>query len=102
MRNFPVGKIDGDNKGHLGVMINRAMTDVLRPFLEKWQVKYRHWWGHEAEEKAIPMDRQQAFPELEEFLEDWAAVRYIMRGFQQELVNVYKLVDVGATETSDK
>ena len=44
MREFPVGQITGDNKDHLGIMISRMMEDVLRPFLEKWQVKYRHWW----------------------------------------------------------
>jgi hypothetical protein len=95
MRDFPVGKINGDNRSHLGVMINRMMENVLRPFLEKWQVKYRHWWEEESNPRLSPIERQTEFPELEEFLADWSSVRWLMRQVQQELVNVYQLVNVG-------
>lgn len=95
MREFPVGKIDGDNKEHLGVMINRMMEEVLRPFLEKWQVNFRHWWENESNPRLNPLMRQQEFPELQQFLNDWSAVRWLMRKVQQELVNVYQLVNVG-------
>ncbi len=95
MRDFPVGKIDGDNKDHLGVMISRMMEDVLRPFLEKWQAKYRHWWENESNPRLSPLDRQKEFPEIEGFLDDWASVRWLMRKVQQELVKVYQLVKIG-------
>jgi len=95
MRRFPVGKIKEPNQEHLGVMIHRMMEDVLRPFLEKWQVKYRHWWENESNPRLPPLDRQKEFPELDAFLEDWASVRWLMRKVQQELVKVYQLVDIG-------
>jgi len=95
MRKFPVGKIDENNKDHLGIMINRMMEEVLRPFLEKWQVNYRHWWENESNPRLNPLKRQKEFPELELFLNDWSAVRWLMRKVQQELVNVYQLTSVG-------
>jgi hypothetical protein len=95
MRAFPVGKIAGNNQNHLGIMINRMMDDVLRPFLEKWQVKYRHWWEDESNPKLPPIERQKQFPEIEAFLADWSFVRWLMRSVQQELVNVYQLVNAG-------
>jgi len=96
MRKFPVGKIAGNNQQHLGVMISRVMEDVLRPFLEKWQVRYRHWWENESNPRLSPIKRQNEFPELKEFLDDWVAVRWLMRELQKELVKVYRLVDVVA------
>jgi len=95
MKKFPVGRIRGDNRNHLGVMINRMMEGVLRPFLEKWQVKYRHWWENESNPRLSPIDRQNDFTALEEFLEEWSSVRWLMRCVQKELVTVYKLVEVG-------
>ena len=96
MRKFPVGKIQTDNQQHLGVMINRVLENVLRPFLEKWQVRYRHWWENESNPRLLPIARQAGFPELNEFLDDWCAVRGLMRELQKKLIRVYSLVDVGA------
>jgi len=67
---------------------------VLRPFLEKWQVRYRHWWEHESNPRLVPLTRQAEFPELEKLLVDWSAVRSIMRAVRDELVSAYNLVDV--------
>ena len=36
MRKFPVGKLKESKQEHLGVLINRILNDVFRPFLEKW------------------------------------------------------------------
>ncbi len=96
MRRFPVGKLKepGQDEAHLGVLISRIMAHVLRPFLEKWQVKYRHWWEHESNPRLPPVKRQADFPELEAFLADWSAVRCIMRAVRDELVRAYKLIDV--------
>lgn len=96
MRKFPVGKITGDNKQHLGVMISRVMDDVLRPFLEKWQVYFRHWWENESNPRLNPIERQKEFPELTNFLSDWSSLRWLLRELQKEIVNVYSLVEVGA------
>lgn len=96
MRKFPVGKIAGNHQDHLGVMISRMMEEVLRPFLEKWQVKYRHWWENDGNPRISPIERQSEYPELNEFLDDWASVRWLLRQVKNELVSVYKLVDVGA------
>jgi len=96
MRKFPVGKISGDHNQHLGVMISRVMEDVLRPFLERWQIKYRHWWENESNPRLNPIERQKEFPELKEFLNDWSSLRWIMRELRDELIEVYSLVDAGA------
>ena len=95
MRRFPVGRLSINQQNHLGVMINRVMSDVLRPFLEKWQVEYRHWWDNESNPRLAPLERQDEYPRLNEFLADWTAVRWLMRELQKELVRVYDLVDVG-------
>lgn len=94
MRKFPVGRLGGVHQNHLGVMIARVMSEVLRPFLEKWQVDYRHWWEYESNQDMMPLERQKQFPKLQEFLDDWASVRWLMRQLQKELVDVYKLVEV--------
>ena len=93
MRKFPVGRLSCSSEDHLGVMISRLMTNVLRPFLERWQVKYRHWWDNESNPRLPPFDRQAEFPELKEFIEDWTALRWLMRKLQKELVQAYHLVD---------
>lgn len=94
MRSFPVGKLERDVQNHLGVLINNVMADVLRPFLEKWQVDYRHWWEHQSNPQLLPFQRQLEYPKLKEFLKDWSDVRKIMRGLQQKLVRAYRLVEV--------
>jgi len=94
MRKFPVGKLTIDIQDHLGVMISRVMSDVLRPFLEKWQVDYRHWWDYESDKDKPPLQRQLEYPKLTDFLEDWCSVRWLMRKLQKELVRIYKLVEV--------
>lgn len=95
MRRFPVGRLQANQQNHLGVMISRVMADVLRPFLEKWQVEYRHWWEYQSNPRKAPLDRQSEFPRKDEFLDDWTAVRWLMRELQEKLVKVYDLIDVG-------
>jgi hypothetical protein len=94
MRKFPVGRLQGDVKNHLGVIISKMLSDVLRPFLEKWQSDYRHWWENQSNPRVEPMERQKSYPQHDEMLEDWANVRVLMRALQQKLVEVYKLIDV--------
>lgn len=95
MRRFPVGKLSITHKDHLGAMVSRAMANVLRPFLEKWQVDYRHWWEHQSNPRLTPIERQSQYPRLKDLLADWSAVRWLMRELQKELVRVYDLPDVG-------
>jgi hypothetical protein len=45
MRKFPVGKLKESKQEHLGVLINRILNDVFRPFLESWNGPYRAWWA---------------------------------------------------------
>lgn len=91
MRKFPVGKLGGKSKDHLGAMISEMIEKVLRPFLEKWQAKYRHWWDNESNPRIPPMKRQQEFPSKDFFLADWTAMRWLMRQVQFEIVKVYSL-----------
>lgn len=94
MRKFPIGKIAGQNKNHLGAVISRCMDKVMRPFLEKWHIEYRHWWENMSNPRLSPFDRQKEYPKRNEFLADWCNLRLVMRAFKDELVKVYSLVDV--------
>lgn len=94
MRKFPVGAIRIDNSEHLGVLINRVLTNVLRPFLEKWHSPFRHWWEIQSNPQLPPFDRQAEYPDREKLLKDWTALRWLMRKLQQRLISAYKLVDV--------
>lgn len=92
MRKFPVGRLSIENDKHLGVTVSNMLSEVLRPFLEKWQIKFRHWWETESNPRLPPIDRQKEFPESDEFLSDWASVRWLMKEVQKELVETYSLI----------
>ncbi|MDH7602569.1 MAG: hypothetical protein QHI38_10540 [Armatimonadota bacterium] len=94
MRRFPVGRLSKDQSRHLGVLINDLMVSVLRPFLEKWQADFRHWWQTEADQSLPPFERQVRYPRYAEFLEDWCNVRLLMRDLLGVLRTAYELVDV--------
>ncbi|WP_313707167.1 hypothetical protein [Massilia sp.] len=106
MRQFPVcstyvrpRKIFGIPTGaginnHLGALIHRFMRDILRPFLETWQADYRFWWENISDKTLPPVDRQRAYPKLSNMISQWSDLRAIMRAIQDELVFMYKLVDV--------
>lgn len=96
MRKYPVGQLERKKtkEGHLGVLINDLMNNVLRPFLEKWQSDFRHWWENESNSKLPPFKRQEQYPHYKDFLKDWSDVRSIMRGLRKELIKKYQLVDV--------
>lgn len=94
MRQFPVGRISITEKDHLGILISRMMENILRPFLEKWHVNYRHWWENNSNPRLSPFDRQSEYPNLKEFLADWSAIRWLMREVQKELVRIYSLIDI--------
>lgn len=95
MRQFPVGAINAKGiENHLGALIHRAIRDVLRPFLETWQADYRFWWENTGDKALPPFERQKAYPKLNDMISQWSDVRAIMRAIQDELVSMYKLVDV--------
>ncbi len=94
MRKFPVGRIDKPTKDHLGVMIQRILTDALRPFLEKWQGNYRSWWELQMKTPRNPFEVQAEFMDLKALLEDWSAIRRIMRRAAHEICEAYQLEPV--------
>jgi hypothetical protein len=96
MRQFPVGKIAPTAKieNHLGALIYRAIRDVLRPFLEKWQADYRFWWENVSDKTLDPFERQKAYPQIKQMIAEWINVRVIMRAIQNQLMKEYKLVNV--------
>jgi len=95
LRGFPVGAIQARGvENHLGSLIHRAIRDVLRPFLERWQAVYRFWWDNESDKNLSPFERQKHFAELKDMLSQWSDLRAIMRAIQDQLVLKYKLVDV--------
>jgi hypothetical protein len=96
MRKFPVGQLKRNKTKHLGVLINDLMVHVLRPFLEKWQADFRHWWNQcdDRTKKLPPFVRQKKYPKYKEFIEDWRNMRLLMRELQAALIKAYNLVDV--------
>ena len=92
MRAFPVGRIKDFRQDHLGVLINRILANVLRPFLEKWNGQYRSWWEASAEKNVSAYVAQKEFPKHDEFIGDWAALRLIMRKVERTLAEQYQLV----------
>lgn len=100
MRRYPVGRIAAGDKQHLGFFIAALIEVVLRPFLEKWQASYRYWWRCECQRlpQVSPFERQEGYPELQEMLADWQAVRRFCRSAAKELVEQFELPDVMALE----
>jgi len=94
MRKFPVGRLSKDEDKHLGLLINELMVGVLRPFLEKWQANYRHWWDAEANPKLPPFERQKLYPHYAELLEDWTNLRLLVREVMNILVHSYQLTSM--------
>ncbi len=94
MRKFPVGKIESADKYHLGNFTCAIMNDILRPFLELWQGDFRYWFDVATRSRPddTPFLIQKDFPELEEFLGDWANLRSLMRSVAQTLASEYQLV----------
>ena len=92
MRRFPVGRIKDPRQIHLGVLINRILANVLRPFLEKWNGRYRSWWSKASKGDGSPYEIQEQFPERADFLKDWSDIRKIMREAETQLAKQYKLV----------
>lgn len=92
MRKFPVGRIKDFRQEHLGVLISRILSNVMRPFLEKWNGQYRAWCAKRHLIKDHPYEEQKCFPKHDEFLADWTALRLIMRQVERKLAEQYKLV----------
>lgn len=92
MSEFPVGRI-GKREHHLGFFILRMMEIVIRPFLEKWQARYRHWWSM-TDDETSPFERQQSYPHWQELTADWSAMRSFCRETATELVETYELVEL--------
>jgi hypothetical protein len=92
MRQFPVGRIKDFREEHLGILISRILANVLRPFLEKWNCRYRSWWAKALKQEGSPFDIQKTFPDLKEFLADWTALRLIMRQVEKKMAAQYKLI----------
>jgi hypothetical protein len=91
MRQFPVGRIKDPRQIHLGILINRILARILRPFLETSAGKYRAWWANQPKEGS-PYEIQKQYPDAEKFLKDWADVRVVMREVETKLAEQYKLV----------
>lgn len=95
MRSFPVGNLGKQKiENHLGALIHRAMRDVIRPFLEKWQADFRFWWEETSDKSLAPFVRQKNYPHLTQMQSEWSDLRSVMRAIQDKLVSEYKLVDV--------
>jgi hypothetical protein len=92
MRKFPVGKLKESKQEHLGVLINRILNDVFRPFMERWNGPYRAWWVTATDGKGSVYEIQSQFPRLRDFLTDWRDLRRIMRKVEQTLRVEYKLI----------
>jgi hypothetical protein len=92
MRKFPVGKLKDYKQEHLGILINRVLNDVFRPFLEKWNGPFRVWWVTVKDGKGSPYEIQNQYPALKEFTTDWRDLRRVMRKVEEELQDEYLLI----------
>ena len=71
MRKFPVGKLKDYKQEHLGVLINRVLNDVFRPFLEKSNGAISRMVGNRKRWKRIALNEiQNQYPALKEFTTD--------------------------------
>jgi hypothetical protein len=99
MRRYPVGRIGRDApENHLGFFIAALLETIVRPFLEKWQASYRHWWERARARApgAPPFEVQNGYPRLAELQQDWAALRTFCREAALELTQTFALPDVTA------
>ncbi len=55
---------------------------------------YRFWWENVSDKSLPPAERQQAYLRVKEMVAQWSDVRAIIRAIQDELMQMYKLVDV--------
>jgi len=92
MRKFPVGKLKESKQEHLGILINRILNDVFRPFLEKWSGPFRAWWATTKNDEGSPYEIQNQFPQVKDFLTDWRGLRRVMGKVEQTLRDEYKLI----------
>jgi len=94
MRKFPVGKIECIDEYHLGKFTCAIMNDILRPFLEKWQGDFRHWFDVESRKRQSdsPFLIQKDYPQLKELLKGWSDLRSLMQSVSQTLAREYQLV----------
>lgn len=102
MRRFPVGKLNEPDQEHLGVLIHRVLSQILRPFLEKWQGRFQAWWQKNYSETADPMEVQGQFPDGKQMLRDWRDLRRVMREVGKRICRTYKLVPVDRAEEVTK
>ena len=102
-RRFPVGAIGVKQRDHLGFFAASMLEVVFRPFLEKWQAEFRHWWrmAYDDDQPRRPTVVQLEFPELDEMLLDWTNVRRFVRDAANELAAAYKLTDLAAAMPDD-
>ena len=101
MRRYPVGRVaTGDPQNHLGFFIAALLEVVIRPFLEKWQATYRHWWERACKDQPerSPFERQEGFPECQTMLADWRGLRRFCRAAAKELTETFILPDVASLE----
>lgn len=94
MKRFPVGRIKDPRQDHLGNLIQRYITHVLRPFLEKWRMDFRQWWEFDSDKRLSELERQNKFPNLNLLLSDWTSVKLISRALEKVLVSEYRLQSI--------
>jgi hypothetical protein len=94
MKKYPVGKINENNQKHLGVLMNDILNNIMRPFLEKWQVDYRVWWERQNANTISIYKIQKKYPKYNELIKDWIYLRKIMRNIEMKILQNYKLRQV--------
>ena len=88
-RRYPVGKIDPERKDHLGVFMARVVELAIRPFLEKWQPRFQHWWKRSLNGSGDPFALQEGYPHVGPLKKDWACIRRLCRAVAAMLQESY-------------
>jgi hypothetical protein len=89
---FRSEKLKESKQEHLGVLINRILNDVIRPFLEKWNGPFRAWWVTVKDGRGSRYEIQNQFPSLKDFTTDWRDLRRVMRKVEETLRDEYQLI----------
>ena len=94
MRQIPVESIDLYVDNNLGYWAYDLLKNVIRPFIEKWEVKYRFWWENKSNKLLPPLERQKFYPEVRELILDWGCVRRDIQGMKEWIRDTHNFTNL--------